>query len=59
MPLDLAMREAYFKGSFLNRMSSLEYRLFSGKERFFPLSKNEKRNISVWWDKKEKQLFEI
>ncbi|XP_022737773.1 uncharacterized protein LOC111290638 [Durio zibethinus] len=28
MPLDLAMREAYFKGSLLDRVTSLEHRLF-------------------------------
>ncbi|KAE8676966.1 Mitochondrial substrate carrier family protein isoform 1 [Hibiscus syriacus] len=28
LPLDLAMREAYFKGSLLDRVTSLEHRLF-------------------------------
>ncbi|XVF51979.1 hypothetical protein PTKIN_Ptkin04bG0227900 [Pterospermum kingtungense] len=28
MPLDLAMKEAYFKGSLLDRVTSLEHRLF-------------------------------
>ncbi|GAV87968.1 hypothetical protein CFOL_v3_31392 [Cephalotus follicularis] len=28
MPLDLALRDAYFKGSFLDRVASLEHRLF-------------------------------
>lgn len=35
LPLDLAMREAYFKGSLLDRVTSLEHRVFQVKPMVF------------------------